>query len=104
MSRPAAPPSRGAGATVPVLLGHPDAPVDPLVRLDALGDHTGRLIDRSPTPAGLLDDTTLDAYLVAAIDALPPHLRSAVLLSDVHGLPYDQPTSPADHAQTGPER
>ena len=61
-----------------------------LVRFDPLGDDTDRIIDREPTPAELLDDRTLDADLVEALQALPPYFRSAVLLSDVHGLTYDQ--------------
>ncbi len=61
-----------------------------LVRFDPLGDHTARIIDREPTPAELLDDSTLDADLTEALRALPPHFRLAVLMSDVHGLSYDQ--------------
>lgn len=61
-----------------------------LVRFDPLGDDTDRIIDRNPTPAELLDDRSLAADLVEALRALPPHFRSAVLLSDVHGLSYDQ--------------
>jgi RNA polymerase sigma factor (sigma-70 family) len=60
------------------------------LRLDPLGDHTDRIIDRAPTPAELLHDRTLDADLVGALEALPVHFRSAVLLSDVDGLSYDQ--------------
>lgn len=61
-----------------------------LVRFDPLGDRTDRIVDRAPTPAELLDDRTLDADLVEALRALPPQFRSAVLLSDLHGLSYDQ--------------
>jgi RNA polymerase sigma-70 factor (ECF subfamily) len=61
-----------------------------LVRFDQLGDHTDRIIDREPTPAELLDDRTLEADLVEALRALPPHFRFAVLMSDVHGLSYDE--------------
>jgi len=61
-----------------------------LVRFDPLGGDTDRIIDREPTPAELLDDRTLDADLANAVRALPPHFRTAVLLSDVHGLSYDQ--------------
>ena len=61
-----------------------------LVRFDPLGDNTDRIIDSGPTPAELLDERTLDADLVEALRALPPHFRSAVLLSDVQGLSYAQ--------------
>lgn len=44
-----------------------------LVRFDPLGDRTDRIVDRAPTPAELLDDRTLDADLVEALRALPPH-------------------------------
>jgi RNA polymerase sigma factor (sigma-70 family) len=61
-----------------------------LVRFDPLCDDTDRIIDRGRTPAELLDDRTMDADLVEALRALPSPFRSAVLLSDVHGLSYDQ--------------
>ena len=61
-----------------------------LVRFVPLGDHTDHIIDRAPTPAELLDDRTLDADLEESLQAVPPHFRSAVLLSDVHGLSYGE--------------
>jgi RNA polymerase sigma factor (sigma-70 family) len=67
-----------------------------LVRFDSLGDDVDRIIDRGRTPAELLDDRTLDADLVDALRALPPPFRSAVLLSDVHGLSSHQVATTLD--------
>ncbi len=61
-----------------------------LLRLDPLGDHTDRIIDRAPTAAEQLDRRTLDTDVADALRALPPHFRSTVLLSDLHGLTYHQ--------------
>lgn len=60
------------------------------LRVDALGDDTDPVVDRAPSPADMLEDRTLDTDVVDALDALPSHFRSAVLLRDLHGLPYDQ--------------
>jgi RNA polymerase sigma factor (sigma-70 family) len=96
-------------ATVPVPVGDSDEPFDPSTwsweqivrahrgdvyrhayRLTRDPHDADRIIGREPTPVELLDDRTLDADVADAVRALPPHFRSAILLSDVHGLSYDQ--------------
>jgi len=58
------------------------------LRFEPLGDHTDRIITREPTPADLVDNKVLSADVAAALRALSPQFRSAVLLSDVHGMSY----------------
>ena len=61
------------------------------IRFDALGeDTTGRLAGREPGPAQAYDDTHLDADIQAALDALPPDFRAAVVLCDLEGLSYEE--------------
>jgi RNA polymerase sigma factor (sigma-70 family) len=58
------------------------------LRFEPLGDHTDRIITREPTPADLVDNKVLSADVAAALRGMSPHFRSAVLLSDVHGMSY----------------
>ncbi len=58
------------------------------LRFEPLGDDTDRIITREPTPADLVDNKVLSADVAAALRALSPHFRAAVLLSDVHGMSY----------------
>lgn len=49
-----------------------------------------RIADTDPNPEQVLQDAWLDADLQAALDALPPDFRTAVILADVECLPYEQ--------------
>ena len=61
------------------------------IRFDALPDDTGdRLPGKSPTPEQAFDDTHLDADVEAALAALAPEFRAAVVLCDIEGLSYEE--------------
>src|SRR3954465_12737081 len=61
------------------------------IRFDALPDDTGdRLAGSSPTPEQAYDDTHLDADVQAALAALAPEFRAAVVLCDIEGLSYEE--------------
>ena len=61
------------------------------IRFDALPDDAGdRLAGREPTPAQAFDDASLDHDVQAALDALPPDFRAAVVLCDIEGLSYEE--------------
>lgn len=49
-----------------------------------------RIASTGPDPEQVLQDAWLDADVAAALDALPPDFRTAVILADVEGLPYEQ--------------
>ena len=53
-------------------------------------DAADRLPSREIGPAQLLDDRTYDADVQAALDALPPDFRVAVVLCDIEGLTYEE--------------
>src|ERR1700739_3650352 len=53
------------------------------IRFEGLAEDAGdRLAGREPSPAQLYHDTHLDADIQAALDALPPEFRAAVVLCD----------------------
>jgi RNA polymerase sigma-70 factor (ECF subfamily) len=61
------------------------------IRFDSLGDDAAdRLPGRDPGPAQTYDDTHLDPDVQAALDALPPDFRAAVVLCDIEGLSYEE--------------
>lgn len=60
------------------------------LRMEGLPEDTDRLPGGSPTPEQVYQDTHLDPDLQAAMDALPPEFRAAVVLCDVEGLSYDE--------------
>ena len=61
------------------------------IRFDPLAeDAQDRLPGREPTPAQAFDDTHLDADVQAALDALAPEFRAAVVLCDIEGLSYEE--------------
>jgi RNA polymerase sigma factor (sigma-70 family) len=61
------------------------------IRFDALPDDTGdRLAGSAPTPEQAYDDTHLDADVQAALAALAPDFRAAVVLCDIEGLSYEE--------------
>lgn len=53
-------------------------------------DAAERVADAEPDPGQLLDAAHLDADVQAALDALAPDFRAAVLLCDVEGLTYEE--------------
>jgi RNA polymerase sigma-70 factor (ECF subfamily) len=61
------------------------------IRFDALADDAhDRMPGREPTPAQAYDDTHLDPDIQAALDALSPEFRAAVVLCDIEGLSYEE--------------
>lgn len=60
------------------------------IRFDALPDDTERLPGTAPSPEQVYADTYLDPQVQAALDALPPDFRVAVVLCDIEGLTYEE--------------
>jgi RNA polymerase sigma-70 factor (ECF subfamily) len=60
------------------------------IRFDALPDDTERLPGRAPSPEQVYADTHLDPQIQAALDALSPEFRVAVVLCDIEGLTYEE--------------
>jgi RNA polymerase sigma-70 factor (ECF subfamily) len=60
------------------------------IRFDALPDDTERLPGASPSPEQVYADTHLDPQIQAALDALTPEFRVAVVLCDIEGLTYEE--------------
>ena len=60
------------------------------IRFDALPEDAERLPGRSPSPEQVYDDTHLNPRIQAALDALPPDFRAAVVLCDIEGLTYEE--------------
>ncbi len=60
------------------------------IRFDALPDDAERLASPDRGPAQLYDDTHFDHDVQAALDALPPDFRAAVVLCDLEGLSYEE--------------
>ncbi|PZS33145.1 MAG: RNA polymerase sigma factor SigE [Pseudonocardiales bacterium] len=60
------------------------------IRFDALPDDSERIPGRERTPEQLYEDTHLDDDVQAALDALPPDFRAAVVLCDIEGLSYEE--------------
>lgn len=61
------------------------------IRFDALADDAAeRLAGREPSPERAIYDSLLDADVQAALDALPPDFRAAVVLCDIEGLSYEE--------------
>lgn len=60
------------------------------IRFDALPDDAERLASRDRGPAQIYDDTHFDHDVQAALDALPPDFRAAVVLCDLEGLSYEE--------------
>ncbi|MGI8535095.1 MAG: RNA polymerase sigma factor SigE [Mycobacteriales bacterium] len=60
------------------------------IRFDALPDDAERLPSGDRGPAQIYDDTHFDHDVQAALDALPPDFRAAVVLCDLEGLSYEQ--------------
>jgi RNA polymerase sigma factor (sigma-70 family) len=61
------------------------------IRFDGLADGAAeRLASAWPTPSELLVASDLDHDVAAALAALPPEFRAAVVLCDIEGLTYDE--------------
>src|SRR3954465_11681464 len=60
------------------------------IRFDALPDDAERLPSRDRGPAQVYDETHFDHDVQAALDALPPDFRAAVVLCDLEGLSYEE--------------
>jgi RNA polymerase sigma factor (sigma-70 family) len=61
------------------------------IRFEGLGDEMAhRLPGSGPTPAEAFDDTHLDDDVQAALKALPPEYRAAVVLCDIEGFSYEE--------------
>ncbi len=60
------------------------------IRFDALPEDTERLPGREPSPEQVYADTHLDPQIQAALDALSPEFRVAVVLCDIEGLTYEE--------------
>ncbi len=60
------------------------------IRFDALPEDTERLPGSSPSPEQVYSDTHLDPQVQAALDALSPEFRVAVVLCDIEGLTYEE--------------
>ncbi len=61
------------------------------IRFEGLGEETeSRLDGGEPTPAQAFDDRHLDADIQAALKALAPEYRAAVILCDIEGLSYEE--------------
>ncbi len=60
------------------------------IRFDALPEDAERLEGTEPTPEQAYSDTHLDPTVQAALDALSPEFRVAVVLCDIEGLTYEE--------------
>jgi RNA polymerase sigma-70 factor (ECF subfamily) len=61
------------------------------IRFEGLADDAAeRLQGREPSPAQVYDDTHLEPDIQAALDALAPEFRAAVVLCDIEGLSYEE--------------
>jgi RNA polymerase sigma factor (sigma-70 family) len=61
------------------------------IRFEGLADDMAhRLPGSEPTPAQAFDDTHLDDDVQAALKALPPEYRAAVVLCDIEGFSYEE--------------
>jgi RNA polymerase sigma-70 factor (ECF subfamily) len=60
------------------------------IRFDTLPEDTERLPGTAPSPEQVYSDTHLDPQIQAALDALSPEFRVAVVLCDIEGLTYEE--------------
>jgi RNA polymerase sigma-70 factor, ECF subfamily len=60
------------------------------IRFDPLPDDAERVAGKDRGPAQHYDDTHFDDDVQAALDALPPDFRAAVVLCDLEGLSYEE--------------
>jgi RNA polymerase sigma factor (sigma-70 family) len=61
------------------------------IRFEGLADEVAhRLAGSEPTPAEAFDEAHLDDDIQAALKALPPEYRAAVVLCDIEGFSYEE--------------
>jgi RNA polymerase sigma factor (sigma-70 family) len=60
------------------------------IRFDPLPEDAERVAGKDRGPAQHYDDTHFDDDVQAALDALPPDFRAAVVLCDLEGLSYEE--------------
>ncbi len=61
------------------------------IRFEGLADDAvQRLHGPGPTPAQAFEDRHLDTDVAAALEAMPPEYRAAVVLCDIEGLSYEE--------------
>src|ERR671917_209060 len=60
------------------------------LRMEGLPEDSDRLPGGGPDPEQVWSDAHLDPDLQAALDALAPEFRAAVVLCDVEGLSYEE--------------
>ncbi len=60
------------------------------IRMEALPEDYDRVPADDPNPEQIYHDARLNADLQAALDALPPEFRAAVVLCDIEGLSYEE--------------
>jgi len=60
------------------------------IRFDALPEDTERLAGREASPEAVYTEAHLDADIEAALAALPPDFRAAVVLCDIEQLSYEE--------------
>jgi len=60
------------------------------IRFEALPEDAERLPGSAPSPEQVYVDTHLDPRIQAALDALSPEFRAAVVLCDIEGLSYEE--------------
>ena len=61
------------------------------IRFEGLGDDVAQRIPSSvQSPAQAWDDSHLDGDIQAALQALPPDYRAAVVLCDIEGFSYEE--------------
>lgn len=60
------------------------------IRMEALPDDYDRVPANEPNPEQIYHDSRLGADLQAALGALPPEFRAAVVLCDIEGLSYEE--------------
>lgn len=67
------------------------------IRFDGLADNSAeRLPSTWPNPSEVIDDADLDHDVAAALAALAPEFRAAVVLCDIEGLTYEEIASVLD--------
>ncbi|WP_188584761.1 RNA polymerase sigma factor SigE [Gordonia jinhuaensis] len=60
------------------------------IRMEALPEDYDRVPGSTPDPEQAYSDANLDPDLQAALDALAPEFRAAVVLCDIEGLSYEE--------------
>lgn len=60
------------------------------IRFESLPEDHERLQGREPSPEAIVADASLDGDVSAALEALPPEFRAAVVLCDLEELSYEE--------------